>query len=59
MNEAIEALTAEHERLCRLNGQLEMATRIQEWAIRNRERLPSWVIEELSAIVATAGETRH
>jgi hypothetical protein len=55
--EAIEALTAEHERLCRLNGRLEMASRIQEWLIRNRTRLPEWAVTDLAAILTTALES--
>lgn len=59
MDEIIETLQSEHERLSRMNGQLEMALRIQEWALRNRDRLPEWAIAEISSIVATATEVLH
>jgi hypothetical protein len=57
VTEALEALTAEHERLCRLNGRLEMSARIQEWLLSNRPRLPMWAVTELAAILTTALES--
>jgi hypothetical protein len=57
VNDALEALTTEHERLCRLNGRLEMAARIQEWLLNNRPRLPLWAVTELASILTTALES--
>ena len=54
--DVIDALQAEHSRLAHLNGQLRMAQKVQNWVLRNRGKLPPWVIEELSVIIAATHE---
>ena len=53
----IESYEAQTERLYRQNGRMEFAASVQEWMIRNRSRLPAWVREELSQIIASAAQS--